>query len=156
MEISLPQTKAQIRRCHPSTILTQTPSICKTFLSRKSFRHANRTFRSCHRLSKHNGCRLSATQEVFEAAGVIEIGRGILGLGTGVGILAALTWSGLPVISASSGGKKRDNVDEEDAIGVKWGVMTVLSFLPLFNWLVRYLPTLTLACLPVSKLLHFH
>lgn len=103
---------------------------------KKSFGQCQRNLGLRHRDLASRSSRLSAAEEVFELAGVVEIGRDILGLGTGVGILAALAWSGLPVISASDKSKSRRSVDDEDAVGVKWGVMTVLSFLPLFNWLV--------------------
>ena len=119
---------------------------------RQVFFNDKSSSRLCHRILKRKKSSLSATQEMYEVAGVVEIGRNILGLGSGVGILAALAWSGLPVLSASSGQKKRRNVDDEDAIGVKWGVMTVLSFLPLFNWLVCYPPGLALEYLQSDQL----
>lgn len=30
------------------------------------------------------------------------------------------------------------DAEEEESIGVRWGVMSVISFLPLFDWLVRF------------------
>lgn len=130
------RAESQISRGLPSCVLSQRPSEIKN-LARKSSRLHVGFSESFRRNQNRHSSPISATQEVFQVAGIIEVGRGILGLGTGVGILAALTWSGLPVISASNKQKEqRNNVDDEDAIGVKWGVMTLLSFLPLFNWLV--------------------
>lgn len=83
----------------------------------------------------HFICNAGAS-EVFEVADVISIGKSLIGLGTGVSILAALTWSSLPLLSSSKEALSTRNADDEDAIGVKWGVMSVLSFIPLFNWLV--------------------
>lgn len=74
--------------------------------------------------------------EIFEVADVISIGRDLLSLGTAAGITVALAWSSLPLMRASAGAKPDRTLDEEDAGGVKWGVMSVVSFLPLFNWLV--------------------
>lgn len=129
------RAESQISRGLPSCVLSQRPSEIKN-LARKSSRLHVGFSESFRRNQNRHSSPISATQEVFQVAGIIEVGRGILGLGTGVGILAALTWSGLPVISASNKQKEqRNNVDDEDAIGVKWGVMTLLSFLPLFNWL---------------------
>ena len=78
-----------------------------------------------------------ASQQVFEAADAFSIIKSATDLAVGVGVLAALTYSVLPLI-ATNRDKNRENLaaKEEEAEEVKWGVMTLLSCLPLFNWLV--------------------
>jgi hypothetical protein len=58
-------------------------------------------------------------------------------------IIGGIAYSAIPLLNGEA--KRRNEgrlddsqgVEEADVSDVKWGVMTVLSFFPLFNWLVR-------------------
>lgn len=66
----------------------------------------------------------------------VAVVKNVASLATGVGILAALGWSAIPVIPSPKGNDPSSKaVSEEDAEGVKWGLMSVISCLPIFNWL---------------------
>lgn len=99
-------------------------------------------------VSKDHRFCFAGIVEVFEVADVVSAGKTLIELGLGGGILAALSWSSLPLLSGKASSYVRKDVNEEDAIGIKWGVMSVLSFLPLFNWLVR------LSLFPSLSLVH--
>ena len=96
--------------------------------------YADRLGQSCRFRKRDTSLQAS---EVFEIADVLSVSSSVVGLGTAAGIVAALAWSTLPVIQSSSDSKLDRSLDKEDEGGIKWGVMSVLSFLPLFNWLVR-------------------
>ena len=68
-----------------------------------------------------------------------------LAIATEIGI------SALPLITGTAEAKVKKPSDEEDEEeeGIKWGVMTIVSCIPLLNWLVR---TPAACCLPSSEL----
>lgn len=58
----------------------------------------------------------------------------------GVAIAINIGISALPLLSGAAENKsaaRTGNTDEDESEEVKWGVMSVISFLPLLNWLVR-------------------
>lgn len=58
----------------------------------------------------------------------------------GVAIAINIGISALPLLSGAAESKlaaRKNNIDEDETDEVKWGVMSVISFLPLLNWLVR-------------------
>ena len=74
---------------------------------------------------------------MFEAADAFSLIKSATNLAVGVGVLAALTYSVLPLIATNRDNNKESlAAKEEEGDDVKWGVMTILSCLPLFNWLV--------------------
>jgi len=71
------------------------------------------------------------------------LNNSLVELSVGVAIVAGLGYSALPLVTGRA--RTRNAGREDNAVGldevegeeVKWGVMTVISFIPLFNWLAR-------------------
>ena len=108
----------------------QIQTLCPRTSSTQCRWPARRAKRACRRVIAY-----PELNEAFEIAGIVSVGTNILGLAAGVGIVTSLAWSTLPVLSAPKEASAGRSLGEEDAGGIKWGVMSVLSFLPLFNWL---------------------
>ena len=71
------------------------------------------------------------------------LNNSLVELSVGVAIVAGLGYSALPLVTGRARVRnvdredKAEDLDEVEGEEVKWGVMTVISFIPLFNWLAR-------------------
>lgn len=59
-------------------------------------------------------------------------------------ILGGIAYSAVPILNGDAKRRNQgrlddpEGVEEADVDGVKWGTMTVISFIPVFNWLVWF------------------
>lgn len=56
--------------------------------------------------------------------------------GVSLSIAVNIGISALPLLVGARDAEKLKQIEEDDAQDIKWGVMSLLSFFPLLNWLV--------------------
>lgn len=80
-------------------------------------------------------------QPLYETADAVSAVKSTVSVVASTGILLTLATSALPLQQSQKRTEARQTSNEEEAEGVKWGLMSVVSCLPLFNWLVCLLPS---------------
>ena len=98
-------------------------------------RHVQQLVQQRHGRQKHCIPKRSWTSKALAGSGstldTILVSTVSLAIALEIGI------SALPLITGAAKGKQRQELDDEDeSEGIKWGAMTVISFIPLLNWLV--------------------
>lgn len=103
--------------------------------------------RALHSSQRNVATNAAPGNELYVVADALATLKTFTSVGAAVGILTALTWSSLPLLATPPDKEPPATSDEEeDEAGIKWGLMSVVSCLPLFNWLVRLIFTLTSCC----------
>jgi len=105
-------------------------------------------FASCNRTPPERQRPFSLTQQRHSR---ISAANEFLSVGFYTAAAAGLLYSATPLLTGKSKEEnqgKSDNYGETDADpeGIKWGVMSVVSFIPLFNWTVHSLVHTSRVC----------
>ncbi len=99
----------------------------------------------CARVSTRDerfACRASpvgASSALYEIAAAGDFLDTLFISGVSLSIAVNICISALPLLVGAKDAEKLKQAAEDDDQDIKWGVMSLLSFFPLLNWLVRAL-----------------
>ncbi len=98
------------------------------------------------RKTHHRYCQASpiaASGALYEVAAAGDILDVLFISGISLSIAVNIGVSALPLLVGPKDAMKLKQIREDDGQDIKWGVMSILTFFPLLNWLVKsHLPAL--------------
>ena len=96
--------------------------------------------------------RMTTKAALYELAASGDILDTLFVSGISLGIALNIGVSALPLLVGAQDAKKLRQAVEDDTEDIKWGVMSLLSFFPLLNWLVsQAVHKLCNNCMPVIQ-----
>lgn len=79
---------------------------------------------------------VAASPVLHEIAASGDLLDTLFASGVSLSIAVNIGISALPLLVGARDAEKLKQIEEDDAQDIKWGVMSLLSFFPLLNWLV--------------------
>ena len=96
--------------------------------------------------------RMTTTAALYELAASGDILDTLFVSGISLSIALNIGVSAVPLLVGAQDAKKLKKAIEDDTEDIKWGVMSLLSFFPLLNWLVsQAVRKLCNGCMPVIQ-----
>lgn len=107
------------------------------------------------RLSRHKPtCAAGLSNPISDMGSLWGSLDGFLTTSLTVGMIGGIAFSAIPILNGDAKRRNEGRLDDlhgveaADVDDVKWGTMSVISFIPWLNWLVRLLTPLLLLDLP--------
>jgi len=88
---------------------------------------------------------IAASGALYEVAAAGDILDALFISGISLSIAVNIGVSALPLLVGPKDAVKLKQIREDDSQDIKWGVMSIISFFPLLNWLVKF-PSCQLLC----------
>ncbi len=114
-----------------TSIVIHIPSGCSDRRSKWSWRTAGK--------GRRDRCRAApvrASPVLYEVAVSGDLLDTLFASGVVLSVAVNIGISALPLLLGAKHAEKLKKMEEDDTQDIKWGVMSLLSFFPLLNWLV--------------------
>jgi hypothetical protein len=122
----------------PSTKAIYTQQLLRSTVAPAKKRNQQRIRGSESKLVRFGAVRSRATP-LGDMGGLGGALDSIFVTGISAAIIGGIAYSAIPLLNGEAerrNASRLDDVDEADSDDVKWGTMSVISFIPLLNWLV--------------------